>query len=156
MIFDVIDARHLFAILTTEFKLWSEDHEHHTAEAISLILMTNHLREWIAPDYNPDGKGRWKPDPPVTAEQRFSREVYENPHFKIVRALANGTKHAKAARHTTRVKYARRDLARIGEVRGLEISTEIPTEHLVDDQPLYSVLAPVINLYRRWFELGKH
>ncbi len=83
MIFDVIDARHLFAILKTEYKLWSENQEHHTAEAISLILMTNHLREWIAPDYNPDGKGRRKPDPPVTAEQRFSREVYENSHFRM-------------------------------------------------------------------------
>jgi hypothetical protein len=158
MIFDVIDARRLFVILKAEFEIWIQDREHHTAEAISLILMTNHLREWIAPGYNPDRKGRWRPDPPVTPEQRFSREVYNDPNFKIVRAIANGTKHAKERQestpHSSSVKYApgTEGLLHLGSVGGEEIFTGIPIEHLVDNQPLETVLAPIIDLYRRWFE----
>jgi hypothetical protein len=154
MIFD-IDARRLFAILKDEFKLWIEEGEHHPAEAISLVLMTNHLREWIAPGYNPKN-GRWRPDPPVTPEQRFSREVYRHPNFKIVRAIANGTKHAKEASHSTSVKYAPEGLLHLGSIAGQEELTGIPREYLVDDQPPEEVLAPIIGLYGRWFELPEN
>src|ERR1700738_3117979 len=95
------------------------DCERHTAEAISLVLMTNHLREWIAPDYNPDKNGHWRPDPPVTAEQKFSREVYEDPNCEVVRDLANGTKHAKERRRTG-VQYASGGRLHLGEVAGQE------------------------------------
>jgi hypothetical protein len=151
MIFDVINARRLYAILKTEFEMYTEACERHTAEALSLVLMTNHLREWIAPGYSPDGQGRWKPDPPITAEQKFSREVYEDPNFAVIRALANGTKHAKEGRPTS-VRYASDGLLRIGEVAGQEEMTGVPSEHLVDGQPLEIVLAPIMDLYRGWFE----
>ena len=148
--FDIKSARDLFAMLRFRFEEYSSEVEKSTEDAIAIVLIANHLREWIAPHYNPSPNNKWR-DAKTDAE-RFSRRVFENDDFAIVRALANGTKHLKASSRTG-TKYSRtvKDL-HLGDVGGQPIMKGIPAAHFVNDRLLETVIGPVVKLYADWFE----
>lgn len=148
--FDIESARELFAMLRTRFGQYSEELEKSTEDAIFIVLIANHLREWIAPGYNPSNNN-W-PSAKTDAE-RFSRRVYEHSDFALVRALANGTKHLKNSSRTDTMYFNNTmDDLRLGDVGGQPIMKGIPAAHFVDDRLLETVIDPVMKLYGEWFE----
>jgi hypothetical protein len=147
-IFDIEKAEDLFGVLENEFRSYC-GHSAKSAEDILLILMlTNHLREWIAPGYKRK-KDRWPA--PKTPEQTFSKDIFEHPNFAIIRDLCNGTKHAIKKDLGTTTKYeenmhAWSDLHKVRDMhKGQAIS------YLVDGEPIERIIEPVVAKYREWF-----
>lgn len=156
--FDIESAAELFAMLRHRFEDYSTDDEKSTEDAIFIVLIANHLREWIAPNYGPS-KNIW---PPATTDaERFSRRVFENSNFSVVRKLANGTKHLRQGPKTDTLYFgeaATGDIPRnmqIGLIAGQPVLKGLPAAHFVDDQLLEDVIGPVIDLYAEWFEPAK-
>lgn len=154
-IFDIDTADELFAMLRERFDQYCYDPEKSTEDAIFIVLIANHLREWIAPGYGPKGK-KW----PVakTEAQKFSQRVYSDKNFEVVRAIANGTKHLRTGPKTS-VSYTghsghqpEQDVAIIGHIAGRPILKGIPEGHYADGTNLKDIIAPVVALYREWFE----
>jgi hypothetical protein len=153
IMFDIQSADELFAMLRERFEQYRADKEKGTEDAFFMILGSNHLREWIAPGYKCSGKGKDRRWPAAKDEaQHFSRQMYENENFTIVRKLANGIKHLRASTTTTLDLDGTEGVAVIGHIGGKKILKAIPASHYVDGKDLAEVLEPVMELYATWFE----
>jgi len=149
-IFDIESPAELFAMLQNRFNEYRADGEKSTEDAISIVLLTNHLREWIAPGYK--RKGKIWPPARNTAEE-FSRQIYEHSDFKIIRDVANGTKHLRCNRNTDTMYFgdATQEVLVIGKIAGKQVLKGIPCAHFIDDRLFEDVLDPIIKLYDSWF-----
>jgi hypothetical protein len=150
-IFDIDGANELFSILDERFKQYCADTEKNTEDLIFIVMMATHLREWIAPKYGPKN-GIW----PVanSPAKEFSRKVYDQPNFSIIRQLCNGAKHAKSISSTgTRFEPNVWAWKNVWAIRNVWAGP--PICHLVDDQPIESVLQPIMDLYRGWFKQAR-
>jgi hypothetical protein len=54
--FDIDNAKDLFDVVERRFKDYCDDPEKRTEDIIVVIMIVNHLREWIAPGFNKDKK----------------------------------------------------------------------------------------------------
>lgn len=154
-IFDIESPAEFFAMLNERFTQYRSAEEKDTEDAISIILMSTHLREWIAPGYNLRN-GKW----PTAANpaQRFSRMVYDHPKFEIIRSVANGTKHLRGAKTIgTGVAYQEGTQGSVilGSVAGKTFLKGIASAHFIDGCLLEDVLDPIIELYSKWFSSKK-
>jgi hypothetical protein len=147
--FDIDQPSELFAMLRERFQQYRDGAEKSTEDAIFMILVSNHLREWIAPKYSKKNK-TWRVA--KNDAERFSRKMYDNENFEIVRTLANGVKHLTASTTKTLDLGGAEGLAVIGRVGGAKVLKAIPAVHYVDGKDLTEVLGPVIELYGTWFE----
>jgi hypothetical protein len=148
-IFDIEHAQHLFELVESRFQRYRDDDEKATEDVLSVLMMVNHLREWIAPNYNPE-RGIW-PSTHSPAEQ-FSRRVYEHADFAVIRGLCNGTKHAKTIKGTaTKYDPYLSRWPKISSVKSL--IRGVPISHSVDGRPIEDHIEPVMALYREWFNV---
>jgi hypothetical protein len=150
-IFDIEHAQHLFELLERRFDRYRNSTEKDTEDAILIIMVANHLREWIAPGYNCRNSKWPKAKSPA---QKLSRRVYELPQFATIRALCNGTKHAKT-KMVTDTKFETDVFAWSDFFKPKDFFEGVPIAHMVDDQPLESLIEPVMAFYRQWFNLPK-
>ena len=54
----------------------------------------NHLREWIAPGYNPEKT-------PSNEQETFFQLIFKNASFKVINSLCNKTKHFQRMKENT-------------------------------------------------------
>ncbi len=140
-IFDIDGPRELFAMLDHRFRDYCDDDEKADEDVVAIVVWVNHLREWIAPGYEPkkkNGQCVWpKADTP---EKLLSQEVYDHPSFKVVLDICNALKHHDGAllRIVTETKYENEEPG-------------IPSAHLVNGRPFEDYIEPVMAIYRRWF-----
>jgi hypothetical protein len=130
------------------FKKYCDDSEKRTEDIIAIIMIVNHLREWISPGFGPDSSKNW----PVakTPADDVSRKVYEHPMFSTIRKLCNGTKHAKKV-PVTATAYET-DVYKWSNVYDVkDVYKGSPCRHLVDCRPVETFIEPIMELYRAWF-----
>jgi hypothetical protein len=146
-IFDIESPQDLFDLVERRFKLYCEAVDKSPEDILFVIMIVNHLREWIAPDYNPRN-GNWqKADSP---EKYFSQKVYKDINFDVIRNLCNGTKHANKAPNTS-IEYEPNIFAWKSVFAVRHIFRGVPLSYLVDGQPIESYVKPVMEMYREWF-----
>jgi len=147
-VFDIESAKELFDIVENRFSQYCGEREKSTEDILSIIMMVNHLREWIAPGYNPYGGGKWPPAD--TPEKQFSRRVYEDPNFALIRQVCNGTKHATSVATDTTFDPHMFAWKSLFKVRN--IFKGVPISHLVDGEPIENRISAVMKIYRGWFQ----
>ncbi len=59
-----------------------------------VIMGLNHLREWIAPGYNPEKT-------PSNEQETFFQLIFKNASFKVINSLFNKTKHFQRMKENT-------------------------------------------------------
>lgn len=153
-VFDIYSPEEFFYSITNAL----ENYKRAKQKSIEILLFTlmglNHLREWIAPGYNPQykcGKKHWKT--PSTDAERFSKVIYDNASFKIIRSLCNRTKHLKRIEMNT---YSNHDVplddwSDIDAVRNFDKGPA--SDYFVDGTNIIKIIDEVIDSYRKeWFE----
>lgn len=114
--------------------------------AIQLAWKAYHLREWICPENSRLKNG----DAPETAEERFFVAIHENcPEFKVLRKIANRTKHVRSQESINAVQFSGffADISRAGQSLG--------RHHIFVDgfDLLWEIIVPVLLYYRQnWFD----
>lgn len=155
-IFNLASAEDFFLSLKIALVKYRKSTVKELEVALFLVMGVNHLREWIAPDYDPrpDGRGRPK-NTPKNAAERFYVAIFDG-DFKLVNQLCNRSKHLKKID------------ARTGLEGGLNIDEwpdsvddliggfdqGPPTAFLVNEQDIGDVLERILNRYEKeWFGL---
>jgi hypothetical protein len=144
MLFDITGARDLFALLEQRFDHYCADPEKSTEDILLIIMVANHLREWIAPGFDPRRDAADSPD------KKLSKQVYEHPHFNLIRQLCNGAKHL-ARMPPTSTEYETNVLAWRDVLAVKDVFAGVPSGHLVDGQRVEQIIGPVMHMYREWF-----
>jgi hypothetical protein len=127
--------------------------ERPTEDLLFIIMALNHLREWIAPDYNPYGRPPKLRNPKTKAEE-FSRRLYCDPNFKIIREICNATKHVKknGPSHKTTTESVPHQVDTGPHGPKFFITTNSATNHFIDGERVESFVRPVMKLYGEWFK----
>lgn len=105
----------------------------------------NHLREWIAPDY--DHK-----KPATNPCEVFYNTIYNEQSFKIINALCNRNKHLMTDIKTSSVHNLPFDeWTDIDYVRDFDKGPA--TDYFVDDKNIIEVIDEVVKFYQtNWFD----
>jgi|ERR1700730_3945365 hypothetical protein len=147
-IFDIESPEELLDLVEHKFKLYCEAAVKAPEDILFIIMIVNHLREWIAPGYKPKKDGTWpNADSP---EKCFSQKVFKDTNFEVIRNLCNGTKHAKKMKNTG-TKYEPNLFAWPNLFAVRNIFMGVPTSYLVDGQPIENYVKPILDMYLEWF-----
>ena len=95
-IFDIETPERFFHLIEQRFIRYQANVVKPTEVLLFIIMGLNHLREWIAPQFEPISHNPLTWPPANTPEKAFSKKVYEDADHKVIRALCNGVKHVKA------------------------------------------------------------
>ena len=116
-------------------------------QVLLIIFALNHLREWIAPDYNRSRSGQWK----VTQKpsELFSREVYDLDSHKVIRQLCNGSKHLSKLDTGVAGSLPIDDWPAIDSVGNFDDGP--PTVHLVNGELVDDHINRLLGRYALWF-----
>ena len=108
-------------------------------DLLYVLMGLNHLREWIAPDGTPEG-----------AAKQFSKAIYADADFHIVRRLCNRTKHLRKIETTTEYGVTMDEWPNLASVHSLAEGATLA--HLVEDKDVTEVCDSVIDYYKKnWF-----
>lgn len=143
--FDIHSAEALFALLKSVKESFASSRAKRTQDLLLLVFGLTHLREWIAPDYDPLR-------PATTPPQQFFQKIYALNEFKMIQGLCNRSKHMVPSSNVMGTLYESRiddwpDLDSVGNFdRGF------PTAYSVDDRDILDVVEVVIAFYEKhWF-----
>lgn len=150
-VFDIGDSRSFFASIERRYSGYIHCRCKSTEDLLFVIMGICHLREWIAPDFNPKN-GRW--DPCDTDEKSFSKEIYLTDSFDTIRRLCNTSKHfelRKERQPITTVTFDSfvDDWPDFDSVASVDDGP--PTSHVVDGYPVEKLIDDVLQRYRDWF-----
>lgn len=115
-------------------------------ELFFIINGLNHLREWIAPDYD------YKIKPQMPNEILFNK-IWSLSEFKIINKLCNGTKHLNEKVPKTHAEFGL-PLSKWDNVASvLNFDDGPPTAFYVDDKDVLEIVLIVHNYYKyEWFD----
>ncbi|CAA6604748.1 conserved hypothetical protein [Rhodospirillaceae bacterium LM-1] len=151
-LFNIGNAEQFFGSIKRRWQSYVANNIKSTEDLLYVILGLNHLREWIAPGYNPEKK-KWPPND--TDEKTISKKIYESPQHIIVRELSNFAKHLRKDRQASYSGGAAIDeWSDIDSVANFDIGP--PTAHSVDNHPIEEIIEPLIRLYEDWFSGRDH
>lgn len=153
--FDLNSPKDLFFYIKDSMQKYLANDEKKISDIFFLIMALNHLREWIAPDYNPTRNKtteelEWK-DPKNKAEI-FSKNIYSQENFSKLRKICNGTKHLSKSSPPTSFSY---DLPidswdNVDSVKDFDKGP--PSGFFVGRDSLETILISVIDYYdNQWF-----
>lgn len=147
--FDIESAKDLFEVVEQRFERYRSDSTKSAEDLILIVMIVNHLREWIAPGFKKNRKtGTW---PVANSEaEKISRKIYEHPDFGSIRALCNGTKHASTVKKAE-TQYEGNIFAWPNLLAVKNIFRGVPVSHSVDGKPIDALISPIMEMYRDWF-----
>ena len=154
IIFDIYSPEEFFYSINTTWANYKKGKQKNVEILLYVIMGLNHLREWIAPRYNPkckSGKKLWKT--PSTDAESFSQAIYKDASFEIIRGLCNGTKHPKQMKANTSSDHdvPFDDWSDIDAVRNWDKGPA--SVYSVDGIDVINIIDKVIDLYRiEWFK----
>jgi hypothetical protein len=151
--FDIESPKDLFDVAEQRFKRYCADSTKSADDLILIIMMVNHLREWIAPGFKKkcDKKSKTLTWPVAHSEaQKFSRKIYEHTNFDLIRQLCNGTKHADTVQKA-KTQYEENIFAWPNLLAVRNIFRGVPVSHSVDGKPIEALISPIMEIYRDWF-----
>ncbi len=144
--FDIHSPKDLFDLLKTIAHSYSSSRAKRTEDLLLLVFGLTHLREWIAPGYDPKHE-------PTTPEERFHQSIFDLEEFKILQGLCNRSKHMNASSAVMGTLYESKidDWPDVDSVKNFDQG--VPTEFSVDNRDVRDVIDSVIKFYEiRWFQ----
>lgn len=143
--YDIESSQQLFDLLKTAAKNFSSSKGKRTQDLLFLVFGLTHLREWIAPDYDPKNI-------PVLPEEKFYQEIFDIDEFNILRSLCNRSKHMVCSDSAMGALYGANisDWPDIDSVR--DFGRGPPIAYFVDGQDVEDILRVVIRHYEKWFQ----
>ncbi|MGH9428006.1 MAG: hypothetical protein ACRD2L_17110, partial [Terriglobia bacterium] len=88
--FDIQSAEELFRLLKTVANSFTLSRAKCTQDLLLLVFGLTHLREWIAPGYDPNRMA-------VTPAEKFYQHIFTLDEFKVLQDLCNRSKHMSAS-----------------------------------------------------------
>jgi hypothetical protein len=144
--FDLYDPEALFGLLKSVAESFSSSPTKRVQDLLLLVFGLTHLREWIAPDYDPQC-------PATTPAQKFFQQIYALREFKILQHLCNRSKHMVPAKSVMGTLYESPidDWPDVDAVR--DFDRGFPSAYSVDDRDVFEVIQVVIAFYdKHWFQ----
>lgn len=154
IIFDIYSPEEFFYSINTAWTNYKKGKQKSVEILLYVIMGLTHLREWIAPGYNPQYKlvkKLW--EFPSTDAERFSKAIYNDASFEIIRGLCNRTKHLKQMKANTSSDHdvSFDDWSDIDAVRNWDKGPA--SAYSIDGIDVINIIDKVIDFYRReWFE----
>jgi len=155
IIFDLKSAEDYFYHIQRSIDKYKLDSNKKIERLFFIINGLNHLREWIAPNYQPYFNNG-EENKPKTKEEIVSKKIYDLSEHEIIRKICNGTKHQSKQKHELIAKY---DLKisqwdSVSDVR--KISNGSPSAFYVDGKNIINIIDIVADFYeKQWFESKK-
>ena len=143
--FDIQSAKALFDLLRSLKDSFASSRAKRTQELLLLVFGLTHLREWIAPDYDPQRTA-------VTPAERFYQHIYTLAEFRLLQALCNRSKHMVPSRSVmgTLSESTIDDWPDVDSLT--DFDRGFPTAYSVDDRDIVDVIQVVITFYEeQWF-----
>nr|MBI3611909.1 hypothetical protein [Nitrospirota bacterium] len=143
--FDLESADHLFGLLKVVANPFMSSRAKRTQDLLFLVFGLTHLREWIAPGYDPARA-------PATGEEQFYQEIFRLEEFKILQSLCNRSKHMSATDGAMGALYTSKidDWSDFDSVTSFDRG--FPTAYFVDGRDVEDVIRAVIKFYENeWF-----
>lgn len=143
--FDLSSPDIFFQVLKKAASELKESQFKSTSKLMFVVMGLNHLREWIAPDY--DCKKEAK-----NPAEKFFCKIFSLEEFKTVRALCNRSKHMKVSK-TPLFHTQCNSIDHWPEIDSVEnIDLGPPTDYFVGDRDVQDIIACVIEYYEtHWF-----
>lgn len=143
--YDIESPQQLFDLLKTAAKNFSSSKGKRTQDLLFLVFGLTHLREWIAPDYDPKNA-------PASPEEQFYREIFNLDEFNVLRSLCNRSKHMVRQDSAMGALYGANisDWPDIDSVRDFERGP--PIAYFVDGRDVEDIIHSVIYHYEKWFQ----
>lgn len=104
MIFDVKTSEDYFYHIQRSIDKYKLDTSKNIERLFFIINGLNHLREWIAPNYEPYTRDKNINEPKNEAEV-FSKNIYDLSEYTIIREVCNGIKHLRKQRKKLETSY---------------------------------------------------
>jgi len=147
--YDIESAKQLFGLLQATARNFSSSRGKSTKDLLFLVFGLTHLREWIAPGYDPK-------NPPISPEERFFQDIFGLDEFNILRGLCNRSKHMSADVEATGALYG----AKIDDWPDVDAVTNFdrgaPLAYFVDGRDVEEVIPVVIKFYEdNWFNKAR-
>lgn len=146
--YDIESAEQLFNLLKVVARNFTSVRGKRTQDLLFLVFGLTHLREWIAPDYDPK-------NPAVTSEELFYQRIFELQEFNVLRSLCNRSKHMSSSRTAMGTLYGSKvdDWPDVDSVMNVDRGS--PTAYFVDGHDVEDVIRAVIRFYdEQWFQKG--
>ncbi|MBI3398729.1 MAG: hypothetical protein HY026_05805 [Deltaproteobacteria bacterium] len=150
IIFDIYSPEEFFYSINTAWENYKKGKQKSVEILLYVIMGLNHLREWIAPGYNPEKK-LWKT--PSTDAESFSKAIYNDVSFEIIRDLCNRTKHLKQMEAKTSSDHdvSFDDWSDIDAVRNWDKGPA--SAYSIDVIDVINIIDKVIDFYQiEWFK----
>ena len=146
--------RELFNEVKAALRLLKDKEEITNRNFFFIAAGLNHLREWIAPKYNPRIKKGKVTNPPKFLCEKFYNKIHaECPEFKTINQVCNGLKHCKnkGATASGNSSPVLADWKRMSDVPSLKSGA--PQEFSIDGKSAVEVFESVVKFYDEyWFK----
>jgi hypothetical protein len=147
--YDIESAEQLFGLLKASAGTFSASRGKRTQDLLFLVFGLTHLREWIAPGYDPS-------NPPQTPEEHFFQKIFKLEEFNVLRALCNRSKHMTQTVAAMGALYG----SNIDDWPDMDAVTDFdrgaPLAYFVDGRDVEDVIPVVIKYYEdNWFQKKK-
>jgi hypothetical protein len=144
--YDIESAEQLFGLLKASARNFSALRGKSTKDLLFLVFGLTHLREWIAPGYDPK-------DPPSSPEEQFFQDIFRLEEFNILRELCNRSKHMDAKVEATGALYG----GTIDDAPDFDAITNFdrgaPLAYFVEGKDVEDLIPVVIRFYEEnWFK----
>jgi len=144
--YDLESPEQLFALLRSVADTFTSTRGKPTQDLLFLVFGLTHLREWIAPDYDPKQS-------PATPEEKFYQQIFGLAEFKILQALCNRSKHMSPSQSAMGALYG----GRIDDWPDVDSVTDFdrgpPIAYFVDGHDVADIIRTVIKFYdENWFQ----
>jgi hypothetical protein len=144
--YDIESADQLFSLLKAVANNFMETHGKRTQDLLFLVFGLTHLREWIAPDYDPKRA-------PATPEEKFYQQIFGLEEFNVLRALCNRSKHMSQSDSAMAAIFG----ANFDDWPDIDSVTDFdrgpPIAYFVDGRDVNDVIRVVIKFYdENWFQ----
>jgi len=145
-IFDLNTAQEFLDSICRIIKRYKSSVAKEIEYLLYVIMGLNHLREWIAPGYNPKNT-------PKNPGEVFYQDIWDNKSFQIINSICNGTKHLAKMDLTTSSEYGIPfdDWPEVDAVRIFDLGP--PSNYFVDGQNIIEIIDEAVNFYEtKWFK----
>ncbi len=143
-IFNIHTSEDFYFTIQNALKNYQNSKAKRIEDLFFIIMGLNHLREWIAPNYNRENKAQ-------TRGEEFYNEIFKNEDFRTVKELCNGSKHLKPGGETRyKSDFPITDWPDISSVRSIEEGP--PSTFYANGEEVGNILERLSDFYRdRWF-----
>lgn len=143
--FDIDSPEALFRTICRNADILRNQTAKESDRLLFVIFGLNHLREWIAPNYDYHNQ-------PTNAGEQFYNHIWSLPSFRLINSLCNHIKHLRPiGKEYTGYGSAFDDWPDVDSVRNFDDGP--PTSYEIDGKDVLEVVSEVIAYYQKhWFD----